>query len=388
LGAQRTKKFLAGHWQIKPFRAPVAPRLRRWLEGELDGLALEALLERFDGRISAWCPRPEGGLADVPAPARQALHFYDAGRTLYIHQATTPAIQAWHRGLARDLGAYERGLTCSLFLTQRGGHTPWHFDNLQNFTIQLRGKKRWRLAQNRALTRPLHNWVPGSAMPSEMRLYSTIEPRAPQKAEQTIELRAGELLYIPRGCWHAVEAARDSISLFVAFTATCWADLVLDSLRSLLIQSPVWRDNLVDPWGRPRARAEARQRLGVLWNELPRLIDRVGVDDVVVAKRRAPGPRARLRRNPLATLALAVDPKERGYLRVTVTLHQGRFERSDTFVVQRAEGTLYRAASEQNELSLDALALRFPGTSRERLAQVLNRLVMTGFLRVEKGRHR
>ena len=45
----------------------------------------------------------------------------------------------------------------------RGRHaTPWHWDAQENFTLQLRGTKRWRLARS-GVTAPLTNWHPHSA---------------------------------------------------------------------------------------------------------------------------------------------------------------------------------------------------------------------------------
>ena len=45
------------------------------------------------------------------------------------------------------------------FASRTGHVTDWHFDFMENFTLQLRGKKRWRLLRS-TVSHPLRGCTP------------------------------------------------------------------------------------------------------------------------------------------------------------------------------------------------------------------------------------
>jgi hypothetical protein len=98
-----------------------------------------------------------------------ALAAFRAGHALYFNPP--PATQArLLLPLCAQLGMGAFGATADgglggdveLFAV-RGRHaTPWHWDAQENFTVQCRGTKRWRLARG-PLPDPLTNFHPASS---------------------------------------------------------------------------------------------------------------------------------------------------------------------------------------------------------------------------------
>ncbi len=93
-----------------------------------------------------------------------------------------------------------------------------HTDDHDVFVLQLHGTKIWHVANAGALS-PL---VERSTRPLE-------HPKL-----RTLELRPGDVLYIPRGYAHRAQAAAaSSLHLTIGIHAFCWADLLTEILRLL-----------------------------------------------------------------------------------------------------------------------------------------------------------
>jgi len=349
----------------------------RMFEQELLGFDVTALVQRV-GVADVWFRSLEDAHRQVSSvSAKDALAFYDAGHTLYLHGAATPALAEWHRRLADELGHPADRLTFSLFAGKKTAGTRCHFDSLENFTIQLRGHKRWRLSPNKAVDAPLDNWVTGEAVPPELRAHLTraLPTRMSSKPIE-VDLRAGELLYIPRGWWHETETADDSLAAFVAFRPASWADLITRALHYQLHRDPYWRRNVIvggpTVQDREAARREMEERLASLT---------VQVRDLTVhaiAPELAPmlGSTS-LRRNPLASLEL-----EPGGDRVTavVRVHRGILEYDTRLTASRAFAPLFEAISTLEKVSIPSLAKQFPRLARKDIATLVNGLTDAGFL--------
>ncbi|OIJ95556.1 cupin domain-containing protein [Streptomyces monashensis] len=88
-----------------------------------------------------------------------------------------------------------------------------HWDDHDVIVVQLEGAKRWRLYGPTRIN-PLH------------RDTEAPEPPADEPIEEVV-LRAGDMLYLPRGWWHAVAATQGrSLHLTCGLQTTTGADLV------------------------------------------------------------------------------------------------------------------------------------------------------------------
>ena len=129
----------------------------------------------------------------------------------------------------RDAGPLAGRGEVEMFCARKGHVTAWHSDFQENFTIQLRGRKRWRLAHRRE-AHPLRGETPHFADDSVLwdqakarALGETIQSRKRPRAAPGVEevvLEAGDVLYFPAGVFHEVESLDDdNISLNVSLMA-------------------------------------------------------------------------------------------------------------------------------------------------------------------------
>ena len=155
-------------------------------------------------------------------PNLQRLYTaYAAGDTLVLDRVD----RSWEplARMCRDVAHY---FSCpagaTLFLTPKNsqGFLP-HFDHDDMFILQIEGAKVWKI----------YNSAPYSSLADE---YQPLLKQPLPAPEQEIYLRAGDLLYIPKGCVHEV-LTTDAPSLHVALDvhAFNWADLVTSALEAI-----------------------------------------------------------------------------------------------------------------------------------------------------------
>jgi ribosomal protein L16 Arg81 hydroxylase len=201
---------------------------------------------------------PAGGMVDLTKMFTQ----YQRGATIILddlHRSWAP--------LARLCAAAERSFShpaqANVYLTPPGAQGfGAHYDTHDVFILQVAGSKRWRLYGSR-VELPL----PDNPSP-----YPGPDPGRP-KAD--FVLRAGDLLYIPRGCVHDALTS-DSISLHVTLgiNTYTWADLFQEALAALCRRDVRFRRALpigfaVDGAAAARLRAECAPLMRALAEGLP-----------------------------------------------------------------------------------------------------------------------
>jgi hypothetical protein len=143
------------------------------------------------------------------------------GYTLALRQADElhPPLSALAARYERVLG---RGFELNVYASMRPreGFGP-HWDEHDVFVHQLAGAKRWRI-----LPRTAHSLMPRDQPPDD----------APETVLDEVTLTAGDLLYLPRGFWHAPVACPGTPSLHLtgSVPAVTGADLaawLLDQCR-------------------------------------------------------------------------------------------------------------------------------------------------------------
>ena len=190
---------------------------------------------------------------DVDDP-RSAVALHQAGHALYcrappgIEEALVNALlKETSLGLPplRDAGPLSGRGEVEMFCARKGHVTAWHSDFQENFTIQLRGRKRWRLAHRRE-AHPLRGETPHFADDSVLwdqaksrALGETVQSRKRPRAAPGVEevtLDAGDVLYFPAGVFHEVESLDDdNISLNVSLMAPTTAEVICSALRHKLL---------------------------------------------------------------------------------------------------------------------------------------------------------
>jgi hypothetical protein len=282
------------------------------------GLLSIADLDRFLRTDAARTPRvamadsARSGSAAVPEEeyAREdgriepALLFarFDAGATLVISQ-----FHEHHEPLARFCRGLEHAflhpVQANIYLTPPGaqGFRP-HYDTHDVLVLQISGEKAWRV------------W-PGQPFPRPTRRTPWKGGLAPEGEAETILLRAGDALYVPRGVIHDAAtqgAGEPSLHATIGLLEPSWAealrmaaDLLERAEPPLRTAFPTWRlaeparlTQAAAPLAAQLATPAALERLAIAW------LDRLAAE-------RAPMPArglARPRPLPHETWRLADGP--------------------------------------------------------------------------------
>ncbi len=243
----------------------------------LDFLAsLENLLNMWPYSIQAHLPDLRDESSSIDTNPKDAKKLFANGMGLLFNEAhrISPLLQIWLEKIRTDLGVSAQTYSrCLIYATPDGKGTAPHFDQNINFVLQIRGTKIWRLAANEHLANPLTRHAMGAIPDSEMAGYLDQElPTQMPETAQTIELKPGSMLFVPRGHWHSTEAQGEALALNFTITAPTWIDLFTTALRSRLALSPEWRETangVCDPQRRDEAEAYLEALLVGLKEDLP-----------------------------------------------------------------------------------------------------------------------
>ena len=151
------------------------------------------------------------------------------GATLIINQINTvrPRAHELARNLERTLGA---GVNMNLYAGWRTDNGfGKHWDEHDFFILQVAGRKRWEVYPD---TRP----HPLSG--------DTAAQLAPTKPLWTGMLTQGDVLYVPRGWWHIAYPLDEPSMHLTTGIKTCSGDTVLTWLRTRMMASRHFRDDV------------------------------------------------------------------------------------------------------------------------------------------------
>lgn len=157
------EEFMEKHWNTQVCAAFCGGGAARSLPFKklMDGLDLATLLEKSPSEgIMVWCKNVDPAAASshcvaldsVTVDEKTALKMHEMGAALYF-RAPEEVSDAVLTGLCTSLGMNfssffsdgERRSETETFVARKGHVTGWHTDFQNNFTIQLRGSRKWRL---------------------------------------------------------------------------------------------------------------------------------------------------------------------------------------------------------------------------------------------------
>ncbi|MFC0410157.1 cupin domain-containing protein [Roseomonas elaeocarpi] len=137
---------------------------------------------------------------------------------------------------------------------------PTHFDTHDVWAVQVEGEKTWNIWSERA------EWpIPH---PAFRNLGQAHHDRARGTLREKVHLRAGDLLYLPRGWYHdALAEAPTSVHIAYGVNASLGVDLA-GMLFERAIQDPLFRQPLPRQDGTPAAQFALNSRAAALGNRL------------------------------------------------------------------------------------------------------------------------
>jgi ribosomal protein L16 Arg81 hydroxylase len=160
--------------------------------------------------------------------------------------------------LVKGLGSLFCGdIGVNLYLTPRGSRAfPVHTDGHDVFVLQVHGEKVWRLHELRDLTMMHLQYVKELVYPPS---WTKTRTETPLLAE--LVLKAGDILYIPRGMPHCA-VARDETSLHLTLSVVplYWMDFVKAAVEQAYFRVPALRKALPADFLGNRDQHEAMRR--------------------------------------------------------------------------------------------------------------------------------
>ncbi|HEU4405111.1 MAG TPA: cupin domain-containing protein [Polyangiaceae bacterium] len=380
---------------VAAFRDEFFARRSLYREGGPARLGALAALRKWDpldiitsqrGDVLAWFMATDGRHMTAEIAPGAGAKLYQGGTTIYVKEP--PELAPMRKAIARELALPEGNLQCNLFCNQPGARTRAHFDPVDTLTVQITGRKRWRIAPNRHAPDPTLAWATlDRAMRPELRLYAEgpLPDRMPEGEAEDYLLEPGAVLYVPRGYWHETESDEPSISLHVHHIPVPWADAVLVALRAKLLRDPAFRASAFTLWDPSRRRADEATLAGLL-DALGRAARDLAPDDVLPTPRPrdgAPGPSERFARRALTGLLVEPGGDEGGARMVTFSAVEQGNERRTTVEMSASYLRACRlfAGPTPPALSAHDLAARVPGLEVDEALALLSLLLDVGFLR-------
>ncbi|KNC86841.1 hypothetical protein SARC_01034 [Sphaeroforma arctica JP610] len=264
------------------------------LRKDFHDLDVEEMVQEAS-RVVVWMKTKQGKMQYIDAGPDIAINCYRAGHTLYFNPSLDVQ-RKYFDALTDSLGMKcidfgmnrvdDFGGDIEIFAVDRAHDTPWHFDAQENFTIQLRGTKRWSVCKS-DLKDIVTNLHPDStnieAVYNDYKThsgYTGTRPTAPKEGIDdiyTFVLRPGSILYAPAGMWHRVQCENEdggSLSMNFSVDGRRWADLFASRLQPLLWKNAGWRGRIQDM--NPK---KARETLNGLLEKLKDTVSRLTADD-------------------------------------------------------------------------------------------------------------
>jgi len=316
--------------------------------------------------------------------------LYEMGLTVYLADIAhcLPEAEALLRQLERDLGVGAGCARITAFASPAGDGVSPHFDAEDVFSVQLHGAKRFAVASVTELPFPYGmQFGPRMKMFDELYLqcadgFPTIE----RASFETVEMKPGSVLFVPRGTWHRTEAGADSLSLSIILRPPAAAESALEAMRNLLLQDPEWRRPLYGAWGDDRQRSGALTRAQQLLADLPRVIAQLTPADL------APPPESERLAHIDRHSRFQRIPETRAEVetRGDISVYQFRAweqERGEYPTLQLEVPPPYQPlfawlTETPAAFAAGAAADRFPQTTFEHLQKILDTLVRARFLRL------
>ena len=210
--------------------------------------SLDTMLDNWSDEVHVHLPDAADEASAIKTNSKEARKLFRNGMGVRFSEVNkkSPKLDSWLQNIKEDFGfskmTYARSIVYATPANK--GNAP-HFDQNYNIVIQLTGNKKWWIAPNTTVANPLTRHVIGLETDPELASYTRQEfPKEMPEGAQEFTLKAGSVLFVPRGHWHMTHANEDSLALNLTFSAPTYLDTLTAALRGRLAQSPHWRESI------------------------------------------------------------------------------------------------------------------------------------------------
>ena len=276
LAPMDVEKFLAEHWEPqKPLYIPgPESKFADLLDREAFITAISGMPK--DGKLQlrvGYTNADDTGSAYGFFGGREALEHFDRGATICATslEHVEPRVRAFRDALAAQWPSPDP-LIVNCYYSPEGQGFGTHYDPQSVWVMQLEGRKRWFFSTERAAAFPSDGIT---AM--ELRASGGSPLLKSAESMQEIELKPGDVLYLPPGTWHRAEAQGFSLALSVSQLSHGTRRLVGRMMRNVLLDREEFRRHFPLP---VRGSADIEPHLERLLSEMKRAVDKLTVDDL------------------------------------------------------------------------------------------------------------
>jgi len=192
----------------------------------------------------------------------EARSRYLDGESIYISGLDRTIKPLWDLcdGLAADLGLNPPDVTVEAWAAGGATRVGMHFDLDDNFILQVIGRKQWKMAPNDVVTNPIksHHTALGGTFVNDV--GCKLPSEMPEDA-QTCIAEPGNVVYVPRGTWHATCTTEATFAMAFVIKPLTLADHMARALNDRLHADARWRERVLGARQlaqHPQLRATAR----------------------------------------------------------------------------------------------------------------------------------
>ncbi|MGO9444583.1 MAG: JmjC domain-containing protein [Thiobacillaceae bacterium] len=382
--------FLRLHWPDKayvahgsPHRLPAALRVPQLQ-------SIGALAATYRGRLTfgnaATSTRTLGMEKANPALLLRM------GLSLYMVDivAMVPALEELLRQLEKELGAPARTARIGAFAAPPNNGVTCHFDAEEVFSIQLQGEKRFHIAKAPDIEQPWGmQFNPGD--PCFDDLYPQVPAGFPDPAKgkfETLHMKPGTVLFMPRGTWHYTESGEDSLSVSIVVRTPAAFECALEVLRLQMLGDVRWRRPLYGAWGSGPDQERAREQWQALMQDWPGITAGLTFEDAQLTRLSETellnrmDATSRFQRRSEARMIFEPRAKGESAVRIVVRDEDGLEQTPLQLEVPAPLVATFRWLAEHDgAFEMAKLAGRFPELTLERVLTIVNALTRGRYLK-------
>ncbi len=330
-------EFFTDYWETKPLHVGrAAPgnynsvltlgALDEYFQaGNLTPSFLRVIKSNVDCELDAWTTIEKRKNTDPyrVVVTEKLFWLFGHGATIIINAAQTaiPSLKSWCAELEREL---EISIQPNIYITPADAEGfGYHYDSHDVFILQISGSKRWRLYD-------YHVKLPVAVEPIAAADYEGTTPM------QTVEMKAGDLLYLPRGTVHYASTSDEaSIHITIGLMSHYKFNL-LEDLAVLAREDENFRRALPHGFSDPK---QCDLFIEEFTAELRNLIEQVGIKKLLDHNRAAVRNRTANNRSRFIDLVL-VD-------RLTVDSVVSRRDGANSRLEQRGDALTIEFAQQE-----------------------------------------